>query len=110
MRKQNTLPKLRGIGSRTEVAERRHAQHLPHRSKDCFECTQQAMRQRRKDIVFEQYEEIRAEGRVNMMDRLGVKGLAILAGHRELADQCESSTMYAAVFVGYGEWKERTGQ
>ena len=59
-----------------------------------------------KDIVFEQYEEIRQEGVCNMFDKRCVQKFASLWDMEELETTILDGH-YVEILQGYGDWKER---
>ena len=59
------------------------------------------------DELFEQYEQVRKNGAVNMMDRKGVQVVADSLGLFALVDFCDDRYGYSAILTGYAEWSER---
>lgn len=65
------------------------------------------MNEQNEQEVYEQYETIRREGQVNMMDRIGVADIAVMKGFDELADVAANRSDYVELLRRYSELKAK---
>lgn len=65
------------------------------------------MNEQNEQKVYEQYEVIRREGRINMLDRIGVTILAEMRNFNELAEVAGNRDDYSELLVRYSELRAK---